>query len=215
MFTSTPLSLAHFVPTVGPIGPAVPADLTPLELRDTPTEFKFTNDDGEEVTLSLARFNQDTPVALRGDKSSKTLKAVKEILGGIPDFKTQGCLGGNTRILLSAVERPLSHSTKETIMKAVDTAFLTRGGILVPLEHVLAYTRALFLRHQIMAVKGKWGKPSASTKNRAKSARAEQTRIESTKKGTHKGTHDLSKRRIADKAKRAAAKKAAAAITKE
>ena len=186
--------------------------ITHLEDRETPTEFTFTNADGVEETLRLP-FNQDSNIATRGDKKGKTLKAVQDLFDSIPGFKLQGCLGGLTRILLSAVKRPLALASQEKLMVSRDAAFLERGGILVPQKQVLAYTRAQVLRHQIMASKGQWGEQSASTKKRKNSAKGEETRAKSIKKGTHKGSKEPCKRSILAKAKWAADKKAAGAIS--
>jgi hypothetical protein len=147
---------------------------TTPRLFGTPVPFSF----------SFCGFNSDTVLVHRGQDSQ-----ISAILGKILDFKVGKQNGAKTTILISTSPVPKSKRDIEDQKKSDDRVINDNYGVVVPKEHALKYTQALFRRYQILVAKGEWLKPSQATKNRSAATRGDEKRQEQFKAGEGTGTN--------------------------
>jgi len=157
----------------------------PLEDRVAPSVYSWTDISGKVNTLSLGHFNANTLVALRKEEGRLTEQILGEF-GKILRFELGGKLGKNTAIVISA--RARGDKNEGIILKA-DEKFFHNGGILVPCEHALAYTKLLVQRYRILSAQGNWDELSVATKGRISRKKSSQ-RIEKEKREAARESSD-------------------------
>jgi hypothetical protein len=132
----------------------------------TPEEYSGTTPSlfGPPVpfSFSFCGFNPDTVIVYRGSDSQ-----ISAILGQIPKLKIGKNNGPKTTILISTSPAPTRTRDIDDQKKSDDRVINDNYGVVVPKEHALKYTQALFKRYQIMVEKGEWLEPSQATKNRS------------------------------------------------
>jgi hypothetical protein len=163
--SSAPLPIAaHAAAAAG--GGLPPA--APLAAQVPPTEFSWKDISGKVNKISLAGFDQDTTIVVRKGPLKKQI--VKE-LGIIPGLILARKLGTNTDIVISGGHVDLY---PKRALADSDKKFIRNGGIVVPKEHALPYTKLLLHRYGVLLDQGTWDEPSPATKHRYASSKSAQ-----------------------------------------
>jgi len=159
----------------------------------TPEEYSGTTPRlfGPAVPFSypFCGFNANTVVVLRGP-DSLLKQQILAIFGQIlPKFKVNGRNGTKTTILISTSPVPTRKRDIDEQKESDDRVINDNFGVVVPHEHALKYTQALYERYQILVDKGEWLQPSQSTVDRFTRDRAQAKVQEKFKTGDGTGSN--------------------------
>ena len=138
----------------------------PPEVRQTPTDYTYTDRSGKTHFISLCGLNQDTRLVLRGSGSGGKLFQDVEAILGPTGVQLGRAARGNTDVYINCVPMPSDKRDRDSLNESFSKIIKDNSGVVVYQEHALGYAKALFQRYEIMVSKSEWEAPSQATRYR-------------------------------------------------